>query len=151
MYTEKTIATYNTKHSKGLHRAGIDRLVLVNNWDGYDRLFVVKNLYNITPTTTIEEALNNGNFSEIGSTSPVANAIQTTERYIITALDISNGYITLNHEPSAIHHISLYWNGVFMDNDSNGDYTISLNRVNFNLNMVPLIQLDDKVIIQYSF
>jgi len=66
MMTQKTIATFQTERDIGLNRVGVDKLVAVENWEGTgDRLFVLKNLYNINIDTTIKEAYINGNFLEI--------------------------------------------------------------------------------------
>jgi len=72
---------------------------------------------------------------------------QTTEKFTVTATDVANGYIDLTNTPNATEHLFVYLNGVYMDLDSAGDYTLSSNRINFIVN----IEVDDKVIVKYSY
>lgn len=73
--------------------------------------------------------------------------IQTSERFIITRQDVLNGYITLSNTPNSNSHFFVIYNGLVLDEDPSGDFTLSGNRIDFLLQL----QTDDKVIVKYSY
>ena len=84
---------------------------------------------------------------EIYAAAGTADPIAITDRHIIVPGDVANNYLDLTQSPIMTEHIFVYLNGMYLDMEVVGDYTLSGNRITF----ITPITVDDKVIIKYSY
>ncbi|RLA69249.1 MAG: hypothetical protein DRG30_10380, partial [Epsilonproteobacteria bacterium] len=84
---------------------------------------------------------------EIYAAAGTADPIRITDRHIIDAADVANNYVDLTQTPLLTEHLMVFMNGMYLDMEVTGDYTISGTRITF---IIP-IEIDDKVIIKYSY
>jgi len=77
-----------------------------------------------------------------------AEPTRTTERFELTNTDVINGYIDITNTPAVKEHLFVYLNGLLLDEDSSGDFTINDKRITFNDGV---IEAGDKVIVKYSY
>ena len=84
--------------------------------------------------------------------NPSVTVTKITERHIITSTDVSNGYYDLANTPLVSEHLFVYYNGVLLDEDTNGDFTINGNRITFTADFVNnVLESGDKLIVKYSY
>jgi len=85
---------------------------------------------------------------EIYAAAGSAIPTRITERFDIANIDVTNGYIDILNTPASNEHLFVYLNGMLLDEDASGDFTISTNRITFSAGV---IEANDKIIVKYSY
>ena len=80
------------------------------------------------------------------------NGTQTSERFILNSTDVSNGYIDLANTPRTDKHLFVFYNGMLLDEDTNGDFILNGNRIEFTSDFQNTVLGEgDKVIVKYTY
>ena len=70
------------------------------------------------------------------------------DKGVYSNTDVTNGYITLSNTPDTVkEHLFVIHNGLVLDMDSSGDFTLSGSQIDF----ITTINTGDKVIVKYSY
>ena len=77
------------------------------------------------------------------------NRTKATDRFILTATDVSNGYLDLSNVPHTNEHLFVIYNGLVLDEGIANDFRINLARITFESGF-PL-EVGDKVIVKYKY
>jgi len=85
--------------------------------------------------------------STLGATTP----IKQTDKFTITASDISNGYVDLSNIPITTEHEFVIYNGVILDDGIGNDYTLTSNRITFDALLTPLLTVGSKLMVKYKY
>jgi hypothetical protein len=83
--------------------------------------------------------------------APTASGTEISERFILTSTDVGNGYIDLSDTPKTDKHLFVYLNGLLLDEDANGDFTILDDRITFTNDLANVIEQGDKIIVKYTY
>ncbi len=85
---------------------------------------------------------------QVKSGSGGVSYIPYTDKFIIDATIINNGYITLTNTPNIIHeHTLVILNGIILDDGITNDFTMSGNTITITFP----IEIGDKLIVKYKY